>query len=312
MKDWIPYKLKMEDNQLLFEWLELKGKRFTEPFFEETISKCKGRNHSQKNTSTLEEFINIADPINSIPPSAFIFHVSRCGSTLLSQLLATSKNNIVLSEVPLIDHLLRLPYQTVSLPEALLEQALIATIHIMGQKRNEHESHLIIKLDSWHLFSYETLRKLYPDALFIFLYRSPDEIIRSQRKQRGMQFVPGLIEPAFTGFRSEEIASLNLDQYLEALLEKYFSRMNQLSERDTNFLLLNYQEGGISMTNSLIKKLRLSYSREEIETCINRSRFHSKHPHQNFVSERFIEKNHELKNLNRYYLLLEEKRINQP
>ncbi|PAV93766.1 hypothetical protein WR25_26873 [Diploscapter pachys] len=42
-----------------------------------------------------------------LTPSALVFHASRCGSTLIAQLLASQARNIVLSEPPPLDNLLR-------------------------------------------------------------------------------------------------------------------------------------------------------------------------------------------------------------
>src|SRR5206468_1319466 len=40
-------------------------------------------------------------------PNGFIFHVSRCGSTLVSQMLAALAQNVVISEAPPIDAVVR-------------------------------------------------------------------------------------------------------------------------------------------------------------------------------------------------------------
>src|SRR5690606_34626620 len=123
----------------------------------------------------------------AVAPTAFIFHVSRCGSTLLSQLLDLDEANIVLSEVPLLDQLLRLPETFPGISRAQQETALQATIRLLGQKRTGHEKQLFIKLDSWHVFFAATLRKQYPSVPFILLYRAPDEVFESHRRHRGMQ-----------------------------------------------------------------------------------------------------------------------------
>ncbi len=52
----------------------------------------------------------------------------------------------------------------------------------------------------------EKARKLYPQTPFILLYRQPGEVIRSQQKRRGMQSIPGLLEPEIFGFTKNEIA----------------------------------------------------------------------------------------------------------
>ena len=42
-----------------------------------------------------------------LAPSLFLFHVSRCGSTLISQMLAALPQNVVISEAGPMDAILR-------------------------------------------------------------------------------------------------------------------------------------------------------------------------------------------------------------
>ncbi|WP_423146566.1 hypothetical protein [Rubrolithibacter danxiaensis] len=85
-------------------------------------------------------------------PSAIIFHISRCGSTLLSQLLSLTEQSIVLSEVPFIDELLRLCYSDNEYGQTEIADFLTAALKFYGQKRYEQEKYLFIKTDSWHIF----------------------------------------------------------------------------------------------------------------------------------------------------------------
>ena len=111
LKNWVPWKL----SNTLCEWLYTGNKKFTEPFFDDTISVCRNLDENRKPykvVSDLQIMAEWAGDINALVPSAIIFHVSRCGSTLLSQLLGLDETHIVLSEVPFFDELLRLPYKT--------------------------------------------------------------------------------------------------------------------------------------------------------------------------------------------------------
>ena len=93
----IPYKVDRRSGDPLCHWLYLEKQRFTEPFFDETISACRHHPFNSKRqrcVSTLEMLAEWSGEIRSVPPTAIIFHVSRCGSTLASQLLALPEENI--------------------------------------------------------------------------------------------------------------------------------------------------------------------------------------------------------------------------
>lgn len=212
LKNSLPYKLFRQEEQVLCQWLKIDGKNFTEPFFEETISgylENKANSSRFKCVSNLEVLPEWEAQLECIEPTAFIFHVSRCGSTLISQLLSLLDENIVLSEVPFFDTLLR---DTTIIPQGVNRTELLqAAIRIYGSKRQARQSRVFIKTDSWHILFYSQLRTMYPTVPFIFLYRHPAEVIRSQQKRRGMHAVPGVIEPSLFGFTQEEITVLSLD-----------------------------------------------------------------------------------------------------
>ena len=97
---------------MAIQWLYVDGIPFNHPFFTDTSTHCKGlpENHySQKIITPLQHLPLEAKAIESIPPDAFIFHVSRCGSTMVTQLLSLDPAIIALSEVPVLDEILRLP-----------------------------------------------------------------------------------------------------------------------------------------------------------------------------------------------------------
>ncbi|SDP30178.1 Sulfotransferase family protein [Mucilaginibacter sp. OK268] len=285
LKNWIPYKLVNLQGQIYCRWLNAFNKTFTEPFFDETILKLRGLNSahsaisSVSDLSMLEEWVG---GLNSVEPTAFIFHISRCGSTLVSQLLATSDQHIVLPEVPFFDDLLRLPYQHTGFSPKDASSLLMTAVKYYGQKRTGREQHLIIKADSWHMFFYEQLRPLYPTAPFILMYRDPNEVFSSLKRIPGLQSVPGLIEPEVLGFAAEEEVPQALDIYIAKLLEKYLQQYLKIITTDNHFLLLNYSERAIPMIKKIADFAHITLSRQDLVDMDERSRYHSKKPGETF------------------------------
>jgi len=308
--NWVPYKLVKNYGQLQCRWLNTCAQPFTEPFFEETILKCRGID-SHAAVSSVSDLAMISEwgsGINTVDPTAFIFHISRCGSTLVSQLLATADKNIMLSEVPFFDEILRLPYKDDLFDQSAVPELFTDTLKYYGQKRTGNERHLFIKTDSWHFFFYGQLRSLYPAVPFIIMYRSPDEVFRSHRKQPGMQAVSGLIEPQLFGFETEDIASMSPDVYLANVLESYFAKCLEIVETDDQILLLNYNEGSMRMIEKIAAFTKIIFSKNELINMEERSLYHSKKP-----GEVFFEKSTNpipacLDNAMDLYDVLEEKR----
>ncbi len=285
LHNWVPYKLSMVDNMPHNYWLYTGNQRYTAPFFDETISACLSlpENSSRfKGFSSLELLPSWAAKFDAVPPTAFIFHVSRCGSTLLAQLLGLHEQHIVLAETPFLDELLRLPFKDNAVDRPLLQEALPAAIRMYGQKRRGDETHLFIKADSWHLCFYRQLRALYPAVPFILLYRSPDEVILSQRRRRGMQSVQGILEPAIFGFDNEAIHFDTLDDYMVKVLERYFTIMLEIKQEDPLSLLINYKEPILSTMQKIADFAGVKIEENELEQMKERSRYHAKYPDQVF------------------------------
>lgn len=288
LKNWIPYKLIFENNLPLVCWCYVSDIRFEHPFFEETIARCKSHPYNSsgyRSISTLETMIDWAETFTDTAPISFIFHISRCGSTLLSQLIGLNKKHTVLAEVPFFDELLRLPYKLKNRDEQFQKKILRAAIKLVGQNRFGNEEHLFIKTDSWHICFYQIYRELYPTSPAIFLYRSPDEVVSSHQKHRGMQAIPNLIEPELFGFNENDVKELSLDAYTAKVLEKYLLLFEEIISTDSLAMQIDYKQGATDMIHLIGKHLNINWEEEHLKQINTRSLFHSKHPEQNFLKE---------------------------
>lgn len=278
LANWIPYKLFYDQGRPHCEWLYTGDDNFTEPFFDQTITRCRQLNYrSRKSISSVDMLPHWSNEIESVPPSAFIFHVSRCGSTLASQLLALCSTNIVLSEVPFFDALMR---SGKDISHHLLKAAIAFYAPVKKDRKR-----LFIKTDSWHIFFYKQIRELYPQTPFVLLYRRPDEVVRSQQKQRGMHAIPGLIEPALLGFDSNEVQHMNLDEYIGSVLEKYFQAFLNIVREDALAIPVNYNEGPISIVEKIAGISGTPINDIEMGKIKSRAMFHAKYPERVFAEE---------------------------
>ncbi len=282
----IPYKIDKRGGIPLCQWLYIEKERFTEPFFDETISACRHHPFNSKRqqcVSTLEMLAEWSGHIRSVPPAAIIFHVSRCGSTLASQLLALPEENIVLSEVPFLDDVL---LEIFSREDADPDYSYFDhALRFYAMQRLKQQQRLFVKTDSWHIFFYRRLRELYPSVPFILLYRHPAEVIRSQQQRRGRHAVQGVIDPRLFGFESDVINLLTLDQYMARVLERYFEEFLAAAKQDPLSVLINYNEGAVGMMERIAEAAQLPLSGEYRAQIAERAGFHAKYPGTVFGAE---------------------------
>ncbi|MDW8852524.1 sulfotransferase family protein [Flavobacterium sp. MMLR14_040] len=288
LSNWIPYKLIEKDNEVYFEWIYLGDLKYAEPFFDETISKCRSHvNNSKlfKVITTVENLLDWSNELIAVELKSLIFHVSRCGSTMLSQSLATSSENIMISEAPIIDEILRSENFDLDKKAALLK----TVISFLGQKRFSEQQHLIVKLDAWHIFNADYLRSIFPEIPFALLYRNPVEVLKSHQKLTGMHMVPNLLPFTIFGITDKEMNEISFQQYGALVLEKYFQAFLDFSETDQNVTKLNYNEGMKNVVQKFISFINVDYADSELAKMYERLGTHSKNESAVFTGDFFKE-----------------------
>lgn len=163
---------------------------------------------------------DLAQPAGALhEPDGFIFHQSRCGSTLVARALATLAGTSVISEAPPLDAIVELGVYRPELTVERHAQLLRAMVAALTRPRRD-ETRTFIKLDSWHTLALPLFRRAFPATPWIFLYRDPVEILVSQLRLRGLQTVPGAIPTMLYGIPpdlpQEEYCAMALARIAEA------------------------------------------------------------------------------------------------
>lgn len=288
--NWLPKRfLRQNDHDLQCEWIYLGNKRFEEPFFDETLSRCLSHPYNSKPYRVVTDvslMAHYAPEMPSIEPSAFIFHTSRCGSTLMTQLLSLFPQNIVVPEYAALDQLLRLPLQGFIDQHRQQETWVKACIRLLGQIRFSEEEKLIIKLDCWHFAFFEQIAAWYPHVPKVILCRAPSESIESHLKHAGMQAVPNLLEPELFGLDRDQVAQMNQLEYLNHIFEAMYGQIQRVVQKHPSTLLLDYADGVQNMAEQLIHHLRLNPSAVTLQQITARLQYHSKRKSEVFQEEK--------------------------
>jgi hypothetical protein len=228
---WLPAQVAWDGAQLAVDWVYFGARRLVAPFYEGDLRTALARpfNVLFRFRTPLAELGQWADAWPSLRPSGFVFHMSRCGSTLVSQMLAAAPPNLVISEAGPIDAVLQLG-------GAAPAGALQAMIGALGQIR-DGERRCFIKLEAWHLLAMPALRAAFPQTPWLFLYRDPAEVIVSHLRQPARIAPPAVLD-AICGAgaaerRGADLAAQALGAICRAALE---------AEAGGGGLLVNYAE----------------------------------------------------------------------
>lgn len=279
LKNWVPYQLQYDESDgWKVIWMDLLDRKIAEPFFDETIMKCRIRRRQKtmlQSFSCTDFMKEAAEDIPHLKPNAFVFHVSRCGSTLVTQAFCEMNENIVIAEPPLLDEILRASEKDDSLQTEKKEAWFKAALNLMGQHRNLKETGYIIKLDSWHLHFYELLRSWFPDTPFFFLSRRPDEVIASHEKRRGLHTVPGMINKDLLKIDTSKDYGGDFNRYTADVLSHFFLQMQRIKQLNhPKNAFADYGDGVFKMLNEVATFAGISiYNPERVYDRLN---YHSK------------------------------------
>jgi len=201
---WIPVRVSWRegDREPHLEWCLIGETRFTEPFFANTIERHLHHpfHHAFRRETpigALEEF-----GTRGVPVKGIVFHMSRCGSTLVAQMLAALEQNIVLSEAEPVDAILRSHLREPRISDEQRIQWLRGMVNALGQRRSERERNLFLKLDCWSIAELPLIARAFPDTPWIFLYRDPLEVLASQYRSPGGWTIPSILPPEVLGMEN--------------------------------------------------------------------------------------------------------------
>lgn len=306
LNKWYPVEVVEENGILSIRWYLFENILFNKPFFYQSISEVLFENRFICDLTV--EFAKQLSKFDYVEPSAFIFHCSRCGSTLLTQLLSLLSECIVFSEPQVIDTLLHIT--CFERDKTRCGEILKTILHAFGQRRSGNERYLFVKLDSWHICHFQFIRSIFPNTPCFFLYRDPFEILRSHRRQRGAHMVPGILAPEIVGLNpSAQLNFTDLDSYGIKVLTSFFKAA--LGHDD--LILINYNQLPNVIWEQFANLLSISFTDEGIERMRSRSFLHSKLSHELFVekADQGGKLPIDMQELNTLYKMLEYKRLNK-
>jgi hypothetical protein len=222
---WTPVRLDFSGPTPTVDWADLSAERFVEPFFDQTVARWASGPHARPLVRTGLEALVALDSEPSLEPTGMIFHLSRCGSTLVSRLLGTLPGVVVLAEPAPLNALLGLDPDWVD--EAELVSVVRLVVRALGRCRHGDERRLVLKCTSWNIRRRAILAAAFPQTPWIWVQRDPARILASLLGEPpgwlGLQAAPrraarrfGLDPAAVPAMTRAEFAARALGAMLEA------------------------------------------------------------------------------------------------
>jgi hypothetical protein len=281
----IPIDVHLDTAQLV--WLDVEQASFQESFFHRSVHRLLKENRNAIKVNTGIDFLARHEPVsNAMSPTGFIFHLSRCGSTLLSKALARSPHHVVMSEPAPLNkiwyffkgtHFQESEYS--DWKKHIYQNLLLA----LGRQRTREQKAYFVKFTSWNVVFLNFIKQVFPDVPCIFIYRTPDEVISSILKNKtGYLRLKNSALGAFladcTIRDTEEISDL---YYLERVLNRFFLAV--LDVHSDDLFYINYNKISTNNLESILNMFNYKTIQNELSLVIEQFSFYSKIDDRNIL-----------------------------
>jgi hypothetical protein len=280
IKNWLPVDAVVVDGRPGLWWMDMSDISLSEPFFQQTVERAKAANGNRGDQFTeFDVLLQLEKTFDSVAPTGFIFHSSRCGSTLLANSCRAISNSIVLSEANAIDKLVARFITDAAegdVKESLYAVFLRGVVQALGQRRTGSEQHLFVKFACCSFSQIERIRRIWPRVPWVFLYRDPVETIVSNINN----IPPWLVDndrrvlASILDSTPAAVAEMRIEELCARTIGSFYSLARRMA--DDNAMLVNYNQLSVPVISSVLKFFKVSPASEELEAIARGSRIYSK------------------------------------
>lgn len=220
LNEWTPVRVHGTAVEPLVDWAVIDAP-FTDPFFEQSAYRAMQHPFNQvfRRTTPLDILDAFPQALPGGEPTGFVFHMSRCGSTLIAQMLSRLSATIVLSEPQPLDGVLRLR-RAGALDDESAVRRLRAMAGAMTTSRCG-ERRFFVKFHAWHVVDLPLIARAFPATPWVFAFREPRAVMRSQEKNPGAEVVPLTLDPRIAGVEANAIAAISPAEYCARMLASF-------------------------------------------------------------------------------------------
>ena len=243
LEGWTPTEIVWNDTVPAIRWHFTDGIDFAEPFFRQSVERCLRdpfRLLFWRDTG-VDQLIELSAERPGLELAGLVFHTSRCGSTLVAEMLRSLTTTLVVSEPDPVDMVLRARAHAPRLTDDEAVRWLRAMVAALTQPRAPGQHRAVVKLDAWAALEAPLVLEAFATTPRVFVYRDPTEVIASHLAQRGFHMIPGTLRPEQLGLAANEPFELAPEQYSAAVLAR-LCEIALAGARDGKWTLVNYRD----------------------------------------------------------------------
>jgi hypothetical protein len=210
----LPVRAALHPTGLYLALRQIDPSELQDAFLQETIARCPA-------TDTVVQIAreDIGKAARDTAPAGLIFHVARCGSTLISQLLKQRGDIVVYAEPQAVNEIL-LP------PHKWPRHEMVDALRSLGDAFARHaRKPYVLKFSSWNTMFCDFLAEAFPQSPWILSLRDPLEVGVSllrqspgwlQGSQEASRALMRFVDPDVTSKSPEELIGRLYGKFCEA------------------------------------------------------------------------------------------------
>ena len=178
---WLP--VAIDKTRKRIAWLKFADKLNNEAFFYKAVNRRLGSEMVLDAFTTSDGLLHHTDILPNHPaPMGFIFHMARCGSTLLGRAMASLSDTEVVYEGPfclsdllfnIIDSDDLVQYAPGNIKPTAKDKLIIRNIINLCSRSPNQPTQYMIKLVSWNILFSSLFLEVFPNSPGVFVYREP-------------------------------------------------------------------------------------------------------------------------------------------
>lgn len=277
---WMPYSYHAKDQ--LIAWCLPLGAP-SQPFHDEYTAQCRQQlpfNQLIRPRTSLDTLLN-SRMANPTPPNGFIFHLSRCGSTLISGCLSEIEQTSVLSESSLLTEILL----DASLARDRKIRLLRDLVSLQGIAP-ENTASIVIKWNAWDLLFWPLIHSAFPTTPTLLVIRDPLEILASHARGAGRHMAgdPAL---AHLGEAFDRTTVSTVLEFRVSVLRVLLEQAAKMEDQ-TSLKIVDYTDFAFEAIEDISRIFNLPFNEKARDGILQRMRLHSKIPDQPFTPDREV------------------------
>jgi hypothetical protein len=285
VKGWLPIDLDFAALPPKVNWLYFGAEPLAEPFFCQTVERLRSTNPDiQHATTDLMAIRELAHRMPSAPPAGLIFHVSRCGSTLLSNAMRLAERTTVVSEAQPFSAIFPLGGSSGPPLAALLSvgdrKMLLDALASLFQSYAGHGANrLVIKFPSWNILFLELVHLIWPTTPCLIVIRDPVDVMVSNLLKPGgwLGMKQSVYARHLSGATADASdAGMGVEEYCARTLGQFYTSAARGLAR--NCRVVNYDDLSVDLARGVAGFFGLEFGRANAESLHTVFQIYSKDP----------------------------------